>query len=133
MTQSSHPILDQQRAEILSMWKVGHDTFHIALRVGLREHQVYGVIAHRRDIPKPAPLPKVKAKPKTVSSRRPIVVPRAESRCAYRLRDGSLYLHQSGEGKTPYRNFAWQGSAEQAIACCEKYPAAKDMSMELVL
>lgn len=146
------PILDQQREHrqpsrlknlrgaVINIWLGGqHDTVDLAKRFHITEAQAYGFIANRD---RPMPVRAVKAAfagkgaKRAKSVVKPVVTPASAPRpagCQYRLRDGLYYLHQSGEGKTPDPRYAWKGSAEQAVACCAKFPDAAAMSMELVL
>lgn len=129
-------------AEILRYWRMGqYDTTHIADLTGATEAEVYRVVSNRAR-PKPVeirqsakiPYMPVKAK-KPRTPRQPVVVPikRPEPGCQYRLREGALYLHESGEAKTSDIRHAWKGDAVKALACCERDPIAKNMQMEIII
>ncbi|GEM_PF-3533033 len=137
----TYGLTPRQKEEVLTLWKTrAYDTVHIAERLSMPEHDVYAVVAARDRKPKPAPVKapyaaKQRRKERAKSALRPVVIPskpKPERRCQYRLSDGAQYLHESGEGKTTDILHAWKGDAERAIACCAKYPVAKNMMMELV-
>lgn len=67
------------------------------------------------------------------TERDPLAIPVKDARPQYYLRQGSAYLHQSAEALTGDRNYAWKGDADQALACCNKFPLAKHMTMEIII
>jgi hypothetical protein len=117
------------------LWSQGSDTYDISRELNVSEAQVYNSL--RSGLPANPPAAPVvpAAKPKP-NPRKPVVVPpqiAAPVGYQYRLRDGTHYLHESGQGLTPDPSFAWKGSAEKALACCAKYRIAKNMVMEIIL
>jgi hypothetical protein len=65
-------------------------------------------------------------------SRKPVLHPLPFSN-AYRLKnEDGAYLHQSGQGLTPEREYAWKGTAHQLEKIQRALPLAKGLKVEFV-